>query len=687
MKQLLRRIFFWDAPARGAFFTLTLLFMLPKFVYTLGIGIILPLFLHGGSTATLSLFCLPAMIGVVVLNALVAYAHFVPKKPMGRKEIVIAICVCSALMLGFWRIAPDEFRRWGWTFLLAFGVFGHAYSFRSTTKVWEWIVACATLSAGIVSYCALNVAEVHFLAKPFFPQTGVFHIITESPWLLWLLSIICILMLTAAYLMLGRIVAKEGGVTFRSLFGRGVVTLWIVFAITYLASICMAFCAMHDYRKAQKELADYWGFSVNNKTLLELYEKSGTIDQSFWNEANSLQVIFPEFYKKYDGIDIIVGTTNAVLPPDIHAEWKAAFNGSAELRRREEMFDAPPPLAERRVNFDFDNFHFDMFAACRATARLELWRVKFTLDDNDIASAKKALRRFDNISSPLVADYNEVSGMVWMAIEPMRATALCNILSSGLADEEWLREQSAILLEKERIIPDVHKRMILGHAACMIYTLDSFIEHSSYATLLFSPESWVLLVREGAALARCHRISDFSDFPEHPNGIFARMLSSGLRHIGTKSFKKHLATLRVSRGLVDAELSRLKTGAYLAAMDNLPEDPFSGKPLLYLVGDCEITEEHFQLSDNNEGEDNDEMIVGMTKEVQQQLGLTDEQMAKFSRRKKYTFKTERRTVKAVQIWSVGSDGVSGDTEGDSRHSRDDIRFIVPIRKEECGEGR
>ena len=47
------------------------------------------------------------------------------------------------------------------------------------------------------------------------------------------------------------------------------------------------------------------------------------------------------------------------------------------------------------------------------------------------------------------------------------------------------------------------------------------------------------------------------------------------------------------------------------------------------------------------------------------------------RRRKYAFKTQRRTVKAVRIWSVGPDGVSGDvSEGNSRNSRDDIRFFV-----------
>ena len=58
--------------------------------------------------------------------------------------------------------------------------------------------------------------------------------------------------------------------------------------------------------------------------------------------------------------------------------------------------------------------------------------------------------------------------------------------------------------------------------------------------------------------------------------------------------------------------------------------------------------------------------------------MTDEQAAEFSRPRKYTFKTERRTVDAVLIWSVGKNGI--DDGGDSRpNGKDDIRYAIPIQ--------
>ena len=55
--------------------------------------------------------------------------------------------------------------------------------------------------------------------------------------------------------------------------------------------------------------------------------------------------------------------------------------------------------------------------------------------------------------------------------------------------------------------------------------------------------------------------------------------------------------------------------------------------------------------------------------------LTDEQAAEFLRPRKYVFETEWRTVDAVQIWSVGPDGI----DNGGLRSTDDIRFILPIR--------
>ena len=684
MKPLLRKIFFWDEPAKGAFFALTLLFILPKCLYAIGIDFLLPLFLRGEKPAEMVLNLMVVLAVVPLLYALVAFVHFLPNLSKHKRPYLFGLCCCSVAMLAFWWAPMDSsndnaiYRQFWWMIPTLYLAWAIVYAFHPAVKIWEWLLAVSTLAVGIASYSVLNIEGVRQFAE-LDSFEGSISRIGYSAGLIWLFFFCAILFFVASYLLFGRIVAKGGGVPFKSLFGRGVATLWIVFAVICFTSIGMALYARQDYRKARKELDTYWGLPVKTKTLVELYAKNNNINHSFWEEFSAQDVDFPEFFQKYDGSDLIKGYSDIVLPPDIHAEWKEAFNTSTELRHCEEMLTTQPPLVERKSDFDYDVFFSKIIICCREMARLEMWRVRFSLEDKDIESAKKALRRMDNTCTSLQSDYNLIAGLLWNAIEQMRVEALTNILASGLADEEWLREQSALLLKKEHTIPDVYKRMLLGEAANMLDTFDMLFEKTGRTAYLYSPESIVMLGREGAAMARCYCISDYADFPEKPTALLAQMLSPNQRIFGTKSIPKLRAALRISRGLIDAELARLKTGAYPATMDNLPDDPFTGKPLKYAFGDCEITENHFQLNEEAETKA-DETIITMIHEVQKQLGLTDDWAEEILRNKKYTFKPEQRTVNAVQIWSVGPDGID-DGDGISRQNTkipDDIRFIIQI---------
>ena len=198
---------------------------------------------------------------------------------------------------------------------------------------------------------------------------------------------------------------------------------------------------------------------------------------------------------------------------------------------------------------------------------------------------------------------------------------------------------------------------------------------TSRSLFLNFPEAWLFLGREGAALARSHCVSDFADFPERPAAILAEMHTASLRAVGTRKIPELVAALRISRGMIAAERTRRRNGRYPEALDGLPTDPFSGNPLKYAVGKCEIPEEHFRPR-----EEQGQEPFEITPEVLKQLGLTDEQAAEFARLKKYVFETDWRSVDAVQIWSVGPNGIDdGGRRGPD--DKDDIRFVMTIHPE------
>jgi len=668
MKPLLRKLFFWDAPAKGAFFSLTLLIVLQRCFWPIVYGVGLPAFLRNDSIG-LTLFCVELFLGaVLVIYSLVCLFHFCLKKAFSKVSAVI-VFVCAMLILAVLAFFPEHLKAETTVFLFLFIFWGLVYSFHPVVKIHDWLLAVVPLLVGAALHFNLETASIQSILQSYgsniSPKCDFFHLFGYGH--LWLPAICCIALLAAGYLLGGRVIAKAGALPFRKLFGKGVATLWIVFALMYLASVVMAWQAMHSYRKAKMELDSFWGVSINNKSLDELYRKSGRIDQSFWDELIGLKVEFPELNEQYDGLDAIVSVPNTVLPPEINEQWKSAFAESPELKRCEEMLNEPPPLPERGVGFNHGKADLAIISKCRIMARLELWSVRLALEANDILSAQKALRRMDNITSSLLNDYGYISHLVWWAIEFLRADALSQIIASGLADEKWLSEQAELMLEKESHIQQMHKRAIMGYASSMIETIDNW-ESSIRGLFLFYPESFMLLGWEGAAVARCHLINDFSDFPQKPKGIFPRELAAGLRYTGTIFMPETLATFRISRGMVMAELMRRKNGQWPDKMDDLPTDPFSHKPLQYTVGKCEIPEEHFQPND-------DQDQFNITPELQKQFGMTDEQTVEFAGPEKYTFKTEWRTVDAVQIWSVGPNGIN---DGGLR-STDDIRFIIPIK--------
>ena len=690
MKHLLRKLFFWDEPAKGAFFGLTLLIILPRLLLTLGFGALLPLFF--GSGALLPQFLrgedLQAMylnslmiLGVVVvaalLYALLQFCHLLPKINFCRcKVLVVALCACAILMIVFFAYVPSEYERlWG-IFPIVLIVFSVIYVLHPTVTICDWLLAVVPLIVGLVFlflHFKKDTAEASVALLLQNQPAGA----TSSAWMAWPLGIGAIAFLVLSYLLQGRIIAKIGGVSLRNLFGRGVAVLWILFAIAYLASVGMALNALRDYSNAKKELDSFWGMPVNVQAITERYRASGRIDQAFWNELCSLKVQFTELEQQYDGIGLGLGYQNAVFPPDIHEQWRKAFTESPELLRREEMLDEPPPLPERTF-FPFDNHYLYISCDCIQMTREELWRVRLALEANDILSAQKALRRIDNVVSILPYDYDMISGLVWMAVEQMRPLALSWILASGLVDEPWLHEQDALLQDIESRVPAAQQRYIQGETAYMMNIIDELVKHTSWSWFLTFPERWQFLGREGASFARCGCIHDFADYPEKPSGILTGMQARNLRSIG-KRITELIAALRISRGMIAAELARRTNGCYPDTLENLPTDPFSDQPLKYAIGTVEITEDRFQPNKNPASPE-------ILQQVWQQMGLTEAQAEelKLNCPTKYVFQTDRRTVDAVKIWSVGPDGIDdgGITRkpefGSSEKEKDDIRFIIPI---------
>ena len=166
--------------------------------------------------------------------------------------------------------------------------------------------------------------------------------------------------------------------------------------------------------------------------------------------------------------------------------------------------------------------------------------------------------------------------------------------------------------------------------------------------------------------ARAMKATTFDQFPKEAMGsVLVDMFCSSLNRGGEKK-RYHIASCRVLRGLIAAELQKRRTGTYPDSLDALPLDPFSGQPLKYRKGVCQVSRYFFERwTDETESEIQD-----------------DDDVEAFSH---WEYKTKQENVNAVQIWSLGLDGIDDgglnySKEDDSDKKRkDDIRFVIQIR--------
>ncbi len=160
------------------------------------------------------------------------------------------------------------------------------------------------------------------------------------------------------------------------------------------------------------------------------------------------------------------------------------------------------------------------------------------------------------------------------------------------------------------------------------------------------------------------KVTTYDQLPQKATGsVLADMMISSLTQTGEKK-RSYIASCRVLRGLIAVEQLKRRTGVYPDSPNDLPADPFTNQPLKYRKGQCEVRRYYAKW------------LPGETEE-----GAEDVEP---SQNGEWTLEDKTETVEAVQIWSIGPDGIDdGGLDvvkkgSDVWQRADDIRFIIPI---------
>ena len=597
MKQLLRRIFFWDESAKGAHFGLTLFFVVPWIVLSILYLVFCPLFFHAQQkNSALWLMMVVSGIGVLsliysvflLIHILIVNRHrLLTKLPWGMLIQGVVLLIAGIYLYKF----------------VIFKIFG----------------TLGLISNAFPTGQPLNTTKFNFLVS------GNNIIIA---------IVLIIVLLAMGYVCLGKTIAGIGQVPYSQLWTKGVKTLWTLFIGIYILSWAMGLYAVHASRNAVVELERSLGKPVTPEALGEIYFHGQQPDADFWKKLKETEpsaLLNPEEEQEEKTItDEDTDTESAedetekdkklswntvyptmdglafaeAIPQEIIDRWKTDFLDKPETKTWEALFDQPLPPNARDYSASgiLDGMMFSELSFGRALCRYENSRIRIALDSKDFSAVEAALTRMRNASGYYEHDTFLVGGLVWVSCEALQMNALAHIIDSAQPSDEWLRQLDRWLESREHIVESVQWNGFYGEAVTglnMFKAMEKGIQVTdtiTYPAINLSLLNWLMpqtmffFGLETAGLADLYRKGIEKGYRQtRPHGLFASMLQPTME-ICEKKYKAIIAEYRIMRGLVAAELHRRQHGSFPSEM-KLLEDPLSsGESLKYQCGEVEVNQ-------------------------------------------------------------------------------------------------
>ena len=463
----------------------------------------------------------------------------------------------------------------------------------------------------------------------------------------WLL-LAGLLLLLAGYGFTAGIWAEAEGVKLRRMFGKKVIMLWEMALLCYVFSLLLALWASHGGERDKVALERRFGHPLTSAGLRERYCRSGSPDPEFWSK---LEVSQEKVARQIAG-PLEVFHNRSPRWFQLHSEelkqLREGFCSSEKpLKELDRAFGGVLPRVERRLSKEEAEQFENSSGAVRSYISWSLWRLRLALAEQDGESALAVYRRMENCNT--VGIVNWISGVRWISGEEKRLDALELLLESGLCPSGWLRQESEKSAASEKKIDEMEEEAFYADVVFILNALETEATRETVKAGSLSyrlappgklrflfPQLWWYCAADRRTLLQAYNVLGLRDVPEKklerkPYVICSSVLP-GTNGYGNR-FLMLKARFRAMRALIAAELSRRENGVCPEKLEPMPIDPFSGKPLLYRAG---------------------------------------------------TWESRKISMPAVQVWSVGPNGIDEDGLGGydeaARRQCDDIRAIMRIGK-------
>ena len=624
MKHLLRKLFFWDAPAQGAFFHATLMWAVPWCISAFLCFWLAFLLTREPSDVLVKVFGMWLVLIPFYSMSVIA----------GIEAVIVVVCLVRLFVLG---------RR-----------------SRQDVRSREWLVLCLRVMAGLLWLSTGAVLLAH--------------------WERWTAYVVPALALAlCGYACLGGWLKHIQN----DLICKGVRRIWWIVAVVWTVSLCLAISAKIAANRNCADLEKLFGRPPTAEARDARITRECRIDADFWRKVREILARRPKPGTGYvDGNDDSVIYINDILEhyPDFRKltpleldRYRRQLADFTELSVLETMFSESPPLLLHE-----DYIRLEVADALRKLFMAELWRLHFALVDKEMETVMEAIRVVNNLLEcwRLIETYS--FGNSGLNSDRLWFFFLEKLLSSPLPTDEQLAMVKELLEKsdpayREALYGKVYDLgirfneqfemkddFLAGEALPVIYPV-FYLLHSVNGGYWEKP-SWSrrVTINAGhlllpqffwfAANDQCIVFKVLRELPETMPAYNCGSLLVGMDfhydwlQFAYYGYRNVLAKNRVLRCAIDALLEYRRTGAYPASMPSALEDPYTGKPLKYRVGECCFFD-------------------------------YDKQKAV--------------PIQAIQVWSVGpnktdDDGVNFDLPGDAQRTaysrRDDIRILLPLKQ-------
>ena len=558
MKNFLKKIFFWNSPEKGAFWSLILLLS--------GSWLLGTIFILCGGFQNLNNRC--SVTG---------------KYP---EEVIVHLVVPAMIFLLFFL-----------HFLFQFGRSLYKFSWNSCSGICKmWLLISILLWAGTF---ASGIYSVTLIAGRIWHFDGCLNYVKAEGASLPSLLTVFLLLLLPGILATGKFYSTAGNFAYKEIFTLPVKLLAALTLITYTGMVSASLIIQQKCETEKAVLEKHFGHPLTAEALKKTALSRRKVDAAFWQKIDGLLKQDKNRETAY---------CDAIFTPAEMTSWHKRFYSSKPFAELDRMISTPLPNCPRVIE------KYNLFATLlpdllpiRSMARIQIWHCRFAAEKGDRAEAVAALKRLDNLSAYLADQPFLISTLVKLAIDNMKNRAVEYLLGSRcLAKEDLLMlKQGSRAVRK--YLETSEKEILWSEAlGSLDYTEGAFHAEKNWNGIkivpwkkfrFLLPQFWLIYESNRLNIVRLYnRAEKFHDIKDESKDhsiftSFAHVLHPAFQGAGNKFLQRNLEQEAIEF-FIDQELYRHKHGKLPDDLP-LPVDPFHQKPMKYIQGKITLKKEFF----------------------------------------------------------------------------------------------